>query len=317
MTTLVADVGGTNTRVGIANGSKVNRDGVARFRNTEFASLGDVLNAYLRDHPTAPPDNVCVAIAGPVRDGVGRLTNRDWIVSKDSLCRTTGASNGFVLNDLSAQGYAIDEVEIRALTPNIQTQMDPRETRLVIGIGTGFNAAPVYRRDDTLMVVPSECGHATLPIWDTASSRLADALKAHHGFASIEDVLSGRGLPQSYRMLTGLTPPDDPADIISTALVDPTSPAGQTLQTIIGAMGRVAGDLGLVHMPFGGIILIGGMARALIPCFEKFGFHAAMTDKGRFSEFVGQMGIFVLEDDYAALDGCALYVQSSTLVHPR
>lgn len=314
MITLVADVGGTNTRVGVAQGAAVRNDSIERYRNTDYASLGDVLAAYQRDHMDATPDTVCVAVAGPVRHDVGRLTNRDWIVSKDGLCRATGATTGHVINDLSAQGYALDTVSVRALGDVAST--DPSETRLVVGIGTGFNAAPVLRHDGRLLVTPSECGHVTLPVWDDHSARLSAALKQHHGFASVEDVLSGRGLPQSYRFLTGETPPDVPADILAQAQRDPTGPAGQTVHTIIGALGRVVGDLGLVHLPFGGIVLIGGMARALLPFFDEFGFYEGLRDKGRFSDFLSQFNIFVLEDDFAALSGCAIYAQSAAASAP-
>lgn len=317
MRTLVADVGGTNTRVGVAIYGQVRPESVQRFRNAEFAALGDVLNAYQRDFDSTQPDTVCVAVAGPVRHGVGRLTNRDWIVSQDYLRRVTAAQHGLVINDLSAQGYALDAVNVRGIGKSSNDQMDPTETRLVVGVGTGFNAAPVYRQGDGLMVAPSECGHVTLPVWNDQSAKLTEALKEHRGFAAVEDILSGRGLPQCYRLLTGQTPPEDPSEILATALSEPNSPAGETVRTIVGALGRVVGDLALVHLPFGGIVLIGGMSRALLPFFEEFGFDTGFHDKGRFSEFLSQFSVFAMEDDYAALNGCAFYAQSETPNLPR
>lgn len=100
-------------------------------------------------------------------------------------------------------------------------------------------------------------------------------------------------------------------------MADPAGPAGRTVTTIIGAFGRVAGDLGLTYLPFGGIVLIGGMARALVPFFETCGFFEGFHDKGRFSDFLGNFGLFVMEDDFAALSGCALYTQSRREVARR
>ena len=69
-------------------------------------------------------------------------------------------------------------------------------------------------------------------------------------------------------------------------------------------LGRVAGDLALVHLPFQGLYLIGGVARAFSPYFAK-GFTTAFRDKGRFSDFMDDFPVYIIEDDYAALEGCA------------
>ncbi|MBE3639083.1 glucokinase [Mangrovicoccus algicola] len=309
MTILVADVGGTNTRVGLAGAGPVDRSRISRYRNAEFASLGDVLAVYLADHLLPPPEKVCVAVAGPVRHGIGRLTNRDWIVSQEELCRVTGAATGLVLNDLSAQGHALDLVATAPVLERYGTlAADPEETRLVIGVGTGFNAAPVYRQPQGLMVTPSECGHVTLPVWNEDGARLAAELRRHHGFASVEDLLSGRGFPLCYQLLTG-SAPADPAQILLRAAEAPGGPESRFLQLMVGTLGRVAGDLALVHLPFGGIVFIGGMARALQPFFAALGFDEGLRDKGRFSDFLAQIPVSAMQDDFAALDGCALYAR--------
>lgn len=317
MTVLVADVGGTNTRVGLAGDGIIRPDSIERFRNADFARLGDVLAAYLRTRTPGPLEATCVAIAGPVRHGVGRLTNRDWIISEDELQRETGAARGFVINDLSAQGYALDLCEVTPALPGMTGLPDPEETRLVVGIGTGLNAAPVFVGPNGPMVVPSECGHVSLPVWDSESFLVAEGLKTHHGFASVEEALAGRGLPQCLRILTGAVPPDDPADILRRAEAAPDGPEGRTLRFIIGVLGRVIGDLALVHLPFGGVVMIGGMARAYMPFLAPMGFSSAMADKGRFSDFMSNFGIFVMTDDYAALAGCANFARIAQQAEAR
>ena len=73
-------------------------------------------------------------------------------------------------------------------------------------------------------------------------------------------------------------------------------------------MGTVMGDLALIHLPFGGIYLIGGMARAITPWLGPLGFAEAFRGKGRFTDFMGQFGVAVVQDDYAALTGCASHL---------
>mgnify|MGYP000454026743 CR=1 FL=1 len=79
---LVADIGGTNTRCALANGPEVLQDTVRRYSNSEFSGLEAVLRQYLSDEGDVDPAAACVAVAGPVHDGVaGEGTIREVNVS--------------------------------------------------------------------------------------------------------------------------------------------------------------------------------------------------------------------------------------------
>ncbi len=67
----------------------------------------------------------------------------------------------------------------------------------------------------------------------------------------------------------------------------------------------VCGNLALQNLPFGGLYLIGGVARSVSPWFDRFGFAAAFRDKGRFTSFMDSFPVHLVTDDYAALTGCA------------
>jgi glucokinase len=73
-------------------------------------------------------------------------------------------------------------------------------------------------------------------------------------------------------------------------------------------LGAVSGDLALTTLPFGGVWLVGGLARAFAPHLASFGFVEAFRDKGRFSGFLEAFGVGVVEDDNAALTGCASHL---------
>ena len=306
MTTLVADIGGTNTRLALCDTPDAPQQ-VARFRNAEFPSLDMVLRHYLDGLGHPPVQAACVAVAGPVRHGVGRMTNLDWAMDGAMLCAATGAACGHVINDLEAQGHALDDVPTRLLMgPAPDRGTGPR---LVVGLGTGFNAAPVHAaaRGAPVHVVPSECGHVSLPVWDDASMALAQALRDRHGFASVEEALSGRGLlavnahvagndahPTTQALLAALNGVPQPSDLA-------------TADLFCATLGRVLGDLALIHLPWGGIYLIGGLARAMAPFFDVHGLCEAFHDKGRFGPFLRDFALLLVEDDYAALTGCARY----------
>lgn len=306
---LVADIGGTNTRVALADGPVLRPETIRRFRNAEHAGLEPVLTSYLADAET-DCGGVCIAAAGPVRDGVARLTNLDWVMDGALLTGATGSARVAILNDLQAQGHGLDHLAPEALREVIPgSAAAPGAARLVVGVGTGFNAAGVFEAPGGRIVTASECGHASLPVRSATDLALAEAVGARHGFAGVEEVLSGRGLEALYRFTSGGE--EKTAAAIMTALEDGSDPAAlETARHFTRFLGTVTGDLALINLPFGGLYLCGGVARAFAPHLAQLGYAGAFTDKGRFSDLVARFPVRVIEDDYAALTGCAAYLST-------
>ncbi|MWD28134.1 glucokinase [Aquicoccus sp. SCR17] len=305
---LVADIGGTNTRVALADGVTLRPGSVRRFRNADHPDLPAVLRAYLAQDPGARPGSACVAMAGPVSEGTGRLTNLDWEVTAAAIAECTGAEEVAVINDMQAQGHALAHLAPSALSP-VQAGRQPgqRATRLVVGVGTGFNTAAVHEERKGTLVPPSEAGHTGLPVRSAEDLALADHLEAAHGYPSVEDLLSGRGITHVHDWVAGReTGMDSEAIMAACAAGDET--ARRSVGIFVRILGQVTGNMALVQLPFGGIYLIGGMARAVMPYMDEMGFAAAFRDKGRFSGFMERFPIWVVEDDYAALTGAAAHL---------
>jgi len=306
---LVADIGGTNTRVALADGTRLLPDTIRRYRNAGYAGLETVLREYVATEGDVNAKAACVAVAGPVRDGRGTLTNLDWTIDKPTLQRATGAETVSILNDLQAQGHALGHVDpdnIRSIVPGADA--GPQAAQLVIGIGTGFNMAPVLDPDTGRIVTPSESGHANLPIRNARELALCEFVSTAHGFPAVEDVLSGRGLERVYAFLgqEASDPREAQAKDIMAACADGSDArAVQAAKMFTRLLGTVAGNLALIQLPFGGIYLVGGVARAFAPYLNDFGFTDAFRDKGRFAGFMNNFAVNVIEDDYAALTGSA------------
>ncbi len=302
---LVADIGGTNTRVALASGADVDRASVKRFKNADHDSIGHVIARFLEESGVDRDriSGVCVAMAGPVHDGVGTLTNLDWRIDKTVLAEALTAEKVAVLNDLQAQGHAIGHIAAEDLEV-VLPQPDVPETaaKLVIGLGTGFNTCPVFDTAAGRFVPPSEAGHVSLPASIPALHALLGALGDAKGFPSVEEVLSGRGVSNLHRALHGTKV--EPADVLDQIAAGDKA-ACETGALFVTVLGEVAGNLALSHLPFGGIYLVGGVTRAFAPHLDRFGFVDAFRAKGRFSSFMEQFGISVVSDDYAALTGCA------------
>ncbi len=226
---LVADIGGTNTRVALAEGIDLLPESIRRYRNADYAGLETVLRTYLDEQGGVDCSGACIAVAGPVRDGVGTLTNLDWKMDRDTLARAAQAETVAILNDLQAQGHAlgrIDDANLRVIVPT--PDHSPLAAQMVIGVGTGFNAAPVYTTGTGRFVAPSEAGHSSMPIRTEAELRLAQYVETAHGFPGVEDVLSGRGLERIYAWLAheAGTPAEAKAADIMAGLESGNDPQG-------------------------------------------------------------------------------------------
>jgi glucokinase len=104
---LVADIGGTNTRVALAHGRDIVAGTIRRYANADHPGLESVLQRFSEDEGGVDVRAACVAVAGPVRDGRATMTNLDWTIDAATLARATGAEVTAILNDLQAQGFAL------------------------------------------------------------------------------------------------------------------------------------------------------------------------------------------------------------------
>lgn len=312
--TLVADIGGTNTRVALAEGMQLLTDTVRKYRNADYTGLETVLRAFIAEEHDVDCKGACVAVAGPVTAGRGSLTNLDWEIDEATLARATSAEDVAILNDLQAQGHALGhlpETSIRTLVEGRPS--GPDAAKLVIGVGTGFNIAPVYETPGGRFVPAAEAGHANLPVRAEDELALIRHFETAHGFPAVEDMLSGRGFERVYLWLTeeAGTPCEKSAAEIMACFEDGSDPiARKAAQMFVRMLGTVAGNLSLIQLPFGGVYFAGGVATRFSAHFGDLGFLEAFRDKGRFAGFMQNFAVHVIEDDFAALTGCAAYLHN-------
>jgi len=313
---LLADIGGTNTRVALADGAGVRRDSAVSFRNADHPGLEPILAAYLAQQGLASVEGACVAVAGPVQDGVAEMTNLSWVIDAAQLTRATGAGRTAILNDLQAQGHALGHTAPDHLRRVVDGPAKPGASMLVVGLGTGVNAAPVHNTPWGRVVPPSECGHVNMAVRcdeDLQLVRFIESLLASRGDAphcGVEEVLAGRGLANLYSFAA--TQAGVAGDLTS-AQVFARLEAGDAVAAHAAALyvrilAQTLADLALIHLPYDGIYLIGGMSRAMVPHFARFGLDTGFREMRRVDLLIRDFSITVVEDDYAALTGCAAYL---------
>ena len=156
-----------------------------------------------------------------------------------------------------------------------------------------------------------------MPVRNEEDMRLLQFVESFHGAPGIKNVLSGRGLERIYRWLSleaGQDFEKAAADIMAACADSSDARASAAALVFVRVLGNVVGNLALIHLPFGGIYLIGGVARAFVPYLGQYKFHDWFCDKGRFAEFMGNFSISVIEDDYAALIGCANHLDAQSRI---
>ncbi len=307
---LTADIGGTNTRVALFDNDKLLGRSCMTFSNNEYDSFENVIENYLNLVGESSVKYAGIAAAGPIEEKSARMTNLAWTLTNRSIASITGAEQVGIINDLQAQGYGLESLDKADLEPIMvgSHSSNSKETRLVCGIGTGFNAALVFKVGHKVFVPPSEAGHSQLSLADKSHQSVFAKIGSVDSFVSVEDILSGRGLENVGRALTGNS--ETAAQIMQKASQgdENSRKAAHLLTTCAGSF---FGDLALILLPFGGIYLIGGVARSLKEHLKSEIFREAFCNKGRFSKFNQKFSVHLVLDDYAALKGCRNFVMQS------
>lgn len=297
---LIADVGGTNTRVALSTEGRVLPDSARSFVNRDVPGFDSILREVLAD-TGARPDEIVVAIAGPVNPDRARLTNHDWSFDAAALSAAFGAARVAFVNDLKALGHALPALGPEGLIPVAHADAAGGGTQsLVAGIGTGFNVSPVLWTGGTAQCLRSEHGHLSLPL--DVSLPLRDRLgAAAERFATVEDLFSGAGLGAVLGALTGQAG-KRPEEILAAADAPGVADARAFYAGLIGRMAR---NLKMAFMPDAGLYFSGSVARSILTSPARADFLREY-DRPIPLEYDLATPVWIIRDDTAALKGCAL-----------
>jgi glucokinase len=303
MNVLVADIGGTNARLGIAVNGIVDPQSVVRFANENYGSFYDVVTAYTDIKSQTEFTSAVVAVAGPITDTAAELTNRNWVITTDALKRLLQCDEALLINDLASLGYAVTHLtDTGILTVSQGKQQTPENTQyLVVGIGTGFNVCAV-RTDITSRpsALQAECGHISLP---RTVLEFLDA-DTHHHFNTVEELFSGRGLSKLHAVLTQ-TDPIDGQEIAQNHLAGMDPHATKTLRLYAQMLGALTRELLLMYMPTGGVYFAGSVGRGIFEAGLEKQFMEVLH-QNHFIEAAKDIPIRIIADDGAGLTGCAI-----------
>ncbi len=307
MQRLIGDIGGTNTRLALVEeGTEWTR--MQSFRNEEHESLEAIIAQYLESRG-ARPGTAALAVAGPVRGDRVRLTNRGWTVDAENLKQRFSLDYCRVVNDFSAVAMGIPALDADVLE---QLGGDTRKSEAplaIVGPGTGLGVGGIVPGRDGGRILVTEGGHATLPANDDQQAAILASLRRRFGHVSRERAISGQGIENIYQALVELQGQDvtplSAAEIGEAASERNDTLANETLDLFFCFLGAVAGDLALSYGAFGGVYLAGGIVPRYLPRFRDSGFRQSFEAKGRMSDYLKPIPVFVILHEEVELLGLA------------
>ena len=328
---LAGDVGGTKVHLALCSFRDgrlfIERD--HKFAAGDYKTLRDVVDAFLQDPEAkrleAGVTAACFGCPGPVREGRIQLTNLPWLLDTRELSKELEIEHLFLINDLEANGYGIDELPADQILTLHEGDRAAIGHRALISAGTGLGQAQLVWNPTTRRFLPlaSEGGHADFAARTPDEIELLQFLIAKmHGRISWERVISGLGLQNIYSFLRDGRKMDEPAwlqqrmetedpnFVIGSCGEDGSSEiCAKTLEIFVGAYGAQAGNMALSLLSAGGVYLGGGIAPKILKTMENGVFRQAFLDKGRLSPLNETISVRIILEQRCALFGAASYAE--------
>jgi len=308
---LVADIGGTNARFGMASarpGGGWDIRNFEKFSGDDYPTFEGALSDYLKKHEDADLKQAIFSVAGPVADNKVALTNRDWALDGEKLEAGFGFTKAVIVNDFAAMTRCIPELPEGDLLPLKKGNAHSDAAILVAGPGTGFGVGYLVPVTDGWQVMTTEGGHQAYSPQSDRELELLKILRADFGFVTLERVASGSGLPDVHEAVTrrhGVS-----YSPLSPAIIREKAKQGDPICLEIceiraaAVMGAVA-DMALSGGARGGVVLAGGVSERMIEFFKGEEAMARFLERGKRSDYMEDIPIWVLTNPMAALIGAA------------
>lgn len=325
---IVGDIGGTKTQLALYKiapegdlRNKALQVASRKYQSAQYDGLSPILEDFLKDHPQ-PIQAACFGIPGPVIDGVVRTPNLPWIIHQSEVAKRISCDKVKLVNDLVAITASLPHLatsELITLNPG-----SPRPgVKVVLAPGTGTGQGFLCPVGGQEIPFASEGGHVNFAPTNDIEDRLLQYLrKKIGGRVSMERILCGPGIMNIYDFLKSSGLADEPAPlqerlatgdqaaIISAAALAGEFPiCSETIRIFSRILGTHAGDLVLTYMATGGVYLAGGIPPKLARLLESETVLSGYTDKGRFTDLVRSVPLYIIKDEKAALTGaCSIAI---------
>ncbi|MDA0978138.1 MAG: glucokinase [Proteobacteria bacterium] len=315
---LVADIGGTNARIGLQNPVSHELHLVKRYAVARHDRFEDVLVHYLAEIDQqggwkSLPEKACLAVACPTDSDSVRITNSPWIIDRAKISARLGDIQVELVNDFAAVALAVP-----GLMPGDWRQIgsgapDDGRPIAILGPGTGLGVCSLVPSAAGHIVIDGEGGHVDFAPVSQREIAILNELSREFGRVSIERLLSGQGILNIYRALAKLdgleARLDSPGAISAAALQGADAHAADSLGVFFDVLGSVAGNLALTLGAKGGVYIAGGIVPQLVELAEKSGMRERFESKGRFRTYLENIPVRVVMTEDPGLLGAMKKLQ--------
>jgi len=320
---IAGDIGGTNARFAICD-PNTGFHSDKSFKCTDFGSLTEALKHYLAMTNTPSINQLCLAVAGPIRDNgsYAVLTNNPWIMNKEKLTSDFSLNNAVLINDFTAIAYSlphIDKLHLIALnnkTDHISNLNDRDQFSLgVMGPGTGLGVSALYKNRGVPFALASEAGHLGFSPENEFQSAILSTLRRRFEQVTREHLLSGPGIENLYWALGQIEAKDTlplSAEEIFNAHANKSNPlATRSIELFFELLGQTAGDLALSLGTFDGVYIAGGICHRHASLLKESNFVKSFENRGKHRGYMENVPTYVITHPNPGLLGACNYLNSS------
>lgn len=309
---LIADIGGTNLRIGITD--QLNQiTSIKVYQCNGYSSLQEIVADYIKQMELKDkPLNACFAIACPVEQDQISMTNLPWSFSKTLLQKALGLKSLTFINDYTAIAHAVP-----MLSDNQKVKIGSGDAVeyapiSICGPGTGLGVANLVNYNKQWISISGEGGHADFAPTTQLEIDILTYLLTKYDHVSYEQLLSGLGLEQIYQALQSINNVArkelSAPEITKHATNETCELCRLTLDTFSRILGAYAGNLALTLGSFGGVYIAGGIVPRFIDYFKQSSFRDGFEAKGRFTTFNANIATYVITEEHPGLLGASAYI---------
>jgi glucokinase len=307
---LVADIGGTNARFAMAgfDGDKIRIHDAVSYKVKDFATLEKAALDFL-GRVKIKPARASFAIAAPIKETIMPFTNSPWVLDRDVLTKALGVCELCIVNDFHAKAAGLGFLSAKDFISIKPGKACPQAPILVLGPGTGLGQALIIPAKEGRKIITTEGGHISFAPISELEIKILRVLRQGQQRVSVEQILSGRGLENTYQALGEILgeacPPKTASEISAAARERKDGLAQKTVDIFLAILGNVVGDGVLASGARGGVVLAGGVVSGLQDMFGASHFVERFKDKGCMEDYVAAVPINLLVSEQAALLGAA------------
>lgn len=328
MIVLSGDIGGTSTRLQLTqcNGPfALKMLAREKYANASHSSFSEIIEKFLNDtgHKNTELASACFAVAGPIINGTVKFTNLPWYIEEPKLKQELQIDKIKLINDFQAVGYGVEVLAPEDVHVLQKGRYQMNQVKAIIGAGTGLGMGMMHWTGSLYEVSATEGGHVDFaPTTDMQIELLKFMRKKYHR-VSVERLVSGPGLINLYAFVKENPLPsekentelhyaiynnEDTAATISEYAITKKDPmAMRALDLFIQIYGAAAGNLALTTLPYSGLYIAGGIAPKLLAQITSGKFLESYSDKGRLSNLLKDIPIYIVLNTHVGLLGAATF----------